>query len=114
MIKTAKSEEKVVSHVGSRPIRPLDNARGSQIAQELSILPVAAEHESNNDFDTFEATICLSWIHWILGQPDSAIERLPVHLIQEIAVIGSIQSLDEWARVTVVKGAYIKGISETI
>lgn len=104
----------MISHVGSRPVRPSDNAKDSPIAQELSTLPEATEHGSNNEFDTFEATVCLGWIHWILGQPDSAIEKLPVHIIREIGSIErDVHSLDEWAHVTVVKGAYVKGISES-
>lgn len=62
--------------------------------------------------DTFQAEVCLSWLHWTIGEPSLALSRLPTHLEQIPHTLGQNgETLAGWTHVCIVKGAYIRGQS---
>lgn len=64
--------------------------------------------------DAFEAAVCLAWIHWLGGEYQLAVARLP----DDFAVVlkgflEGARTIGQWVRVCAVRGAYIKGRRRT-
>jgi cargo-transport protein YPP1 len=62
--------------------------------------------------DSFQAQVCLGWVHWHLGEPALAVGRLPKNVEEEFAQLdGTNKELAEWTKVCALKASYVKGSS---
>ncbi|KAF4637250.1 hypothetical protein G7Y89_g820 [Cudoniella acicularis] len=123
LVLTAESEH-AVSQAALKPTssssRP-DTARpstatstnSSAISKYIPLLLEAIEQERTYVEDEFQASICLGWIHWQLGEPALAASRLPKSIEQEFSQLdGTNKESAEWTRVCALKGSYIKGTAQ--
>jgi hypothetical protein len=60
--------------------------------------------------DAFQATVCLGWLHYVLNEPGLAAARLPKDMAA-VATKFEGQSPTGWTRVSIVKGAFLRGSS---
>jgi tetratricopeptide (TPR) repeat protein len=101
-----------VAYSTQRPSTAVSTASNatSGLAAIIPALLTAVEDEGDYVQDAFQATICLGWLHYVLDEPGLAIARLP----KDFAAVATKlegQSLSGWARVCIVKGAFLKGSS---
>ncbi|KAF1957572.1 filamentation protein-like protein [Byssothecium circinans] len=106
---TARSEAQIVSYSSQRPSTAVSTASSGP----TNIIPalLTAIDEEDRIQDAFQATICLGWVHYVLGEQGLAIARLPKDFA---AVATKMQeaSLAGWTRVCVVKGTFLKGSAQ--
>ena len=80
--------------------------RSAPLSAELG----AIEKEDDSTQDSFQATVCLGWLHYVLDEPELAVSRLPDSLDAIAARLsGQAGSLTGWSKVSVVKGTFLKG-----
>ena len=109
---TARSEAQVVAYSTQRPSTAASttSTATSGLANIIPALLTAVEDEGDHVQDAFQATICLGWLHYVLGEPGLAIARLPKNFAA-VATKLEGQSLSGWTRVCIIKGAFLKGSS---
>jgi tetratricopeptide (TPR) repeat protein len=77
------------------------------------LLLEAIEKEKTYVEDEFQASVCLGWIHWQLGEPSLAASRLPRNIEHDFAQLdGTNKESVEWTKVCALKASYIKGSSQ--
>lgn len=69
----------------------------------------AIDDEGDNVEDAFQATICLGWLHFELGEPGLAVARFPKDFAAVASKMSSNEGMNNWTLVCLVKGAYLKG-----
>ncbi|KAH8645596.1 hypothetical protein BGZ60DRAFT_535876 [Tricladium varicosporioides] len=120
---TAESEH-AVSQLGPNPInsathpetaRPstANSAHSNTITRYIPLLLEAIEKERGFVEDEFQASVCLGWIHWQLGEPALAASRLPKSIEEEFSQLdGTSKESAKWTRVCALKASYMKGTSQ--
>ncbi|KAL2350579.1 hypothetical protein BJ546DRAFT_858106, partial [Cryomyces antarcticus] len=110
---TARSEAQVAAFTSKRPDTSASAASSTPLAQLVPPLLAAIEQETAHQEDVFQATICLSWIHWTLDEPELAIAHAPKSFAETLArLFHKGNSPSGWTVVCAVEGAYVKGISQ--
>ena len=87
------------------------SSSSTAFSPSISSLVTAAEKEKTFPEDAFQAQVCLAWLHSTIGEPDSALSRLPSALnqaSQRLTQQGGITA--RWTHVCIVIGAYIRGM----
>ncbi|KAE9991064.1 hypothetical protein EG327_000535 [Venturia inaequalis] len=115
LILTAQSEAQVAVHDTShRPPTAAGEAAPSSLSKLITPLLSAIEEEVVFGEDSFQATVCLGWIHWVLQEPSLAIARLPKDLVvtMDNLVEHNHDSSASWVQVCYMKAAYIKGFAQ--
>ncbi|KAF2654221.1 hypothetical protein K491DRAFT_483969 [Lophiostoma macrostomum CBS 122681] len=109
---TARSEAQISAYSTQRPSTAASSA-SSGLSQIIPSLLTAIEEEGDHVQDAFQATICLGWLHYVLEEPGLAIARLPKDFAAVASKLSSQGSSPSgWARVCIVKGAFLKGTSQ--
>lgn len=107
---TAKAEAQVVDHLSKRPSTSTATTQNTPLPTLISPLLTAIEGETAHKQDAFQATVCLTWIHFVLDETSLAIARSPKDFGAVIPFLASSgQGLTAWTHSCIVKGAYIKG-----
>ncbi|TID16135.1 filamentation protein-like protein [Venturia nashicola] len=115
LILTAQTEAQVAVHDTShRPPTAAGEAAPSSLSRLITPLLSAIEEELVHKEDTFQATVCLGWIHWVLLEPSLAIARLPRNLVvaMDNLVEHNHDSSASWVQVCYMKAAFIKGFAQ--
>ncbi|KAK5008455.1 hypothetical protein LTR39_005171, partial [Cryomyces antarcticus] len=106
---TARSEAQVAAFTSKRPDTSASAASSTPLAQLVPPLLAAIEQETAHQEDVFQATICLSWIHWTLDEPELAIAHAPKSFAETLArLFHKGNSPSGWTVVCAVEGAYVK------
>lgn len=111
---TARSEAQVATYVPpERPSTATSESTRSRLSNLIPPLLQATTEEKVHLEDAFQANACLGWLHWILGELDLAITRLPKDIgstLLNFGVTGTQSPL--WIQVCGVKAAYIRGFGQ--
>ncbi|KAF2012514.1 hypothetical protein BU24DRAFT_374080 [Aaosphaeria arxii CBS 175.79] len=107
---TARSEAQIHAHSSQRP----STAASTSSAGLSNIIPslLSAIEEEDHAQDSFQATVCLGWLHYVLNEPGLAVARLPKDFALTASQMKNIGPLSGWTRVCIVKGAFLKGSSQ--
>ncbi|KAJ8117062.1 hypothetical protein OPT61_g1665 [Boeremia exigua] len=109
---TGRAEAQIAAHATQRPSTAASTA-SSGLSETVPTLLSAIEGADDLSQEGFQATVCLGWLHYVLGEPDQAVSRLPDSLDTVAARLsGQAGSLTGWSKVSVVKGTFLKGSSQ--
>ncbi|KAF2092567.1 hypothetical protein NA57DRAFT_69659 [Rhizodiscina lignyota] len=111
---TARTEAQIAVQGPQRPVTALSDSSKTKSLLSPLLAPLQAAFEQSNVLseDAFEATVCLAWIQWLLGEPQLAVAQLPddfAVLLKEL--LEGDRTIGQSVRVCAIKGAYIKGHS---
>ncbi|PHH62562.1 hypothetical protein CDD81_6877 [Ophiocordyceps australis] len=102
--------ECAISKATTAASRPSASATAHELQVETRLpkLLEAAEQEPLHSQDRFQAQVCIGWLHWVVGEYDLALERLPT-----AKACGSTESdpacpSSEWTHVCALKSAYLR------
>ncbi|KAF2446500.1 hypothetical protein P171DRAFT_430644 [Karstenula rhodostoma CBS 690.94] len=109
LTKTARAEAQIAKYSTQRPSTASSTA-SSGLSTVVPTLLTAIDDEGDHAQDTFQATVCLAWLHYVLDEPGLAVARLPKDMA---AVATQLQeaSPTNWTRACIVKAAFLKGSS---
>nr|KMM67009.1 hypothetical protein CPAG_03345 [Coccidioides posadasii RMSCC 3488] len=112
LLLVAETELQIVNHVKKRSESTASSA--AQDSEHLlgRISPVLSVIEEGADVtqNTFQAQVCLSWLHWELSEPESAASYLPQDLHNVVSLLsGNGEVLSPWTEVCIMKAGYLKG-----
>lgn len=111
---TAESEYAVAQAYKHNRPSTASSTKSSSLAPLIAPLRQAIDAERIYVEDEFQARVCLGWIHWVLDEPDTAIESLPKNIDHDFSELdGTGKQSAGWTRVCAVKGAYLKGASHS-
>lgn len=68
----------------------------------------AIEGESTHVEDTYQAQVCIGWLHWVVGEYNLAAIRLPQSLNSEHTRIESFEKVSDWSKVCALKSTYFR------
>ena len=89
------------------------NGNANQDIRALAQPLQEASSQTSEPEDAFQAQVCVAWIHWMLNDPQAAIEALPSDLSSVITSLSS-NEITQWTQVCIIKSAYIKGMQATV
>lgn len=108
---TARSEVQVATYVPpDRHLTAASESASSPLRKLIPPLLQAIDEGGEYPEDTFQANVCLGWLHWVLREPNLAAARLPKDIgaaLLDFNATGTHSPL--WIQVCGVKAAYIKG-----
>ncbi|KAL8796482.1 MAG: hypothetical protein Q9195_001156 [Heterodermia aff. obscurata] len=110
---TARTECQVASTSLKKPSTAPASLATNSLSGQIPALLTAIDNEKTFLEDALEAQVCLGWIHWSIGEPSLALSRIPSdisHKRERLAEEG--RPLSGWTHVCIIKGAYIRGISQ--
>ncbi|KOS18577.1 putative cargo-transport protein [Escovopsis weberi] len=101
---TAEAESAIAQATtgGSRP-SPSATTRNLDITNRVPKLESVIESESSFPEDRYQAQVCLGWLHWVVGEYDRAMNRLPTGGPDETE-----GPTTEWTTVCTLKAAYLR------
>ena len=108
LVITARAEAEIAKEALSRP----GTARSSSnpLSHLVPGLSKARADEKKYLEDAYQAAVCLSWLNWIIGDLNVALESLPSTLpITTSATTEKKQVLADWTNICLVKSAVIRG-----
>ncbi|TKA75560.1 hypothetical protein B0A49_03594 [Cryomyces minteri] len=106
---TARSETQVAAFTSKRPDTSASTASSTPLAQLVPPLLAAIEQETAHQEDVFQATICLSRIHWTLDEPQLAIAHAPKSFAEMLGrLFRKGNSPSGWTAVCAVEGAILQ------
>ncbi|KAF3035898.1 hypothetical protein E8E12_001138 [Didymella heteroderae] len=109
---TGRAEAQIAAYTTQRPSTAASTA-SSGLSQTVPALLSAIEAESDLSQESFQANVCLAWLHCVLGEPGLAVLRLPDSLDTVAARLsGQAGALTGWSKVCVVKGTFLKGSAQ--
>lgn len=111
---TAEAEHAVATTAQHQPApwRPSTANSSTYLAlsRYIQLLIEAIDQEQKYPEDAFQAKICLSWIHWQLGEAALGAQRVPRNIEEEYQRISaSNKGCQDYTKADVLKAAYIKG-----
>lgn len=114
---TAETEHAVTQHRLNTPTHSARPSTANSISSGLSkyIPPLleAIANERQHVEDDFQAQVCISWIHWHLGEHALAASSLPESIEAEFSQLdGTNKESNEWTKVCALKASFIKGDSQ--
>ena len=77
-----------------------------EAAAHLPKLLALADEEQTYAEDRFQAQVCVGWLHWVVGEYNVALDRLPEGLTKD--QVESLDNISEWTRVCMLKSAYLR------
>ncbi|KAG9235388.1 hypothetical protein BJ875DRAFT_459237 [Amylocarpus encephaloides] len=94
--------------------KPTASSSGDPVLpQYIPLLLEAIDTERSFVEDSFQAEVCLGWLHWSLGQTALAISGLPKSIEAEFSQLdGTNKESVGWTRVCALKASYIKGTAQ--
>lgn len=103
---TAETEYSIEKATQNTPTgRPgTAGAKNIDAAAQLPKLLSVIDEETENAQDRYQAKVCVGWLHWIIGEYETAYERLPQSIESEL---GSL-AVSDWTRVCALKSAYLR------
>jgi len=117
---TAEAEHAITTSSTGRPetarsstTRPVTTVHDNHdVRTFISSLSDAIEKEKTHPRDEMQARACLGWIHWHLGDVQSAISALPTSIEQKYTQMNEtgIES-SNWTRVCAIRSTYIQGVA---
>ncbi|KAF2756186.1 hypothetical protein EJ05DRAFT_502650 [Pseudovirgaria hyperparasitica] len=111
LILTARAEAQIAAYNERRPATAASTSTTS-LPKLIPTLITAIEEETEYKQDAFQANVCLGWMHSTLDEPGLAVARFPKDLIASYSQLKEEEQLTAWTSTCVVKGAYLKGISQ--
>ncbi|KAF2999290.1 hypothetical protein E8E13_004319 [Curvularia kusanoi] len=108
---TGRAEAQIAAYATQRPSTAASTA-SSGLSQTVPTLLGAIEEENDLSQESFQANVCLGWLHYVLDEPGLAVSRLPDSLDTIAARLGQGSTLTGWSKVCVVKGTFLKGSSQ--
>jgi tetratricopeptide (TPR) repeat protein len=111
LILTARSEAQIAAYTTQRPSTAASTA-STGLSKLIPELLTAIDDEGDHVQDAFQATICLGWLHFELGEPGLAVARFPKDFAAVASRMSSNEDFGNWTLVCLVKGAYLKGSSQ--
>ena len=83
-------------------------ARDLDVTTRVPTLLGAIDEERVNHEDRFQAQVCVGWLHWVVGEYNLAVERLPARLQDEGTNLDPASLSHEWTHVCALKSAYLR------
>jgi cargo-transport protein YPP1 len=92
---------------GARPSTAV-TAKELEVSSQLPKLLTSIEEETTFPENKFQAQVCVGWLHWVVGEYNLALVRLPKSLEFEYSQLDPVDKLSEWTNVCALKAAYLK------
>ena len=112
LVVTARTESLIASaHPKHFPAPiPSSSSAYARLSHQAPLLVSAVEQEASFPEDAFEASVCLGWLYWIVGEPFLALSSIPsdVATVNQ-RLIKNGRTLSGWTHVCIVRGAYARG-----
>ena len=106
---TARAEAQIAVYSAQRPSTAASTA-STGLSPIVPSLLAAIDAADSPALESFQATVCLAWLHHVLGEPELAAARLPGDFGAVATQLSSeAGALSGWVRVCLVKGTYLKG-----
>ncbi|KAL9079732.1 MAG: hypothetical protein Q9157_001405 [Trypethelium eluteriae] len=113
LVLAERSEVQVIDFLRQRSITALTSTPTSGISNLILPLRDALNDHGACSFDKLRATIILGWIHWILNEPESALDRLSTIDLAAISEDGlKNQDVGDSKHSTVIQGYLLKGTTQ--
>ncbi|PLB43165.1 filamentation protein [Aspergillus steynii IBT 23096] len=111
LLEVASAEYQIAaeSQKGPPTARP---SSSSSLPELIPSLLSTVERGSESKEDTFQAQVCLGWVHWTLNEPGLAVARLPRDFGETIDDLTTGEHISPWTEVCIVKSCYLKGASQ--
>ncbi len=78
--------------------------------ERIPVLLTALKYGNPTAEDTFQAEVCLAWLHWTINEPTLALSRLPPDVAHaQDRLMQTEKTLSGWTHVCIVKGGYLRG-----
>lgn len=85
------------------------NATGdTDVNSHLPKLVAVIDEETGSPEDQFQARVCAGWLHWVAGDYNQALARLPEGLETDPNPAEAEAQASEWTRVCALKSAYLR------
>ncbi|EEH46071.1 uncharacterized protein PADG_02221 [Paracoccidioides brasiliensis Pb18] len=117
LVQAARTEYHVAEFLNSRPGTATisSGSRETKLHDLIPSLLSVMEEVGNPLQDSFQAQICLGWLHWTLSEPALAASRLPRDFDVTLQILsGDRQPLSSWTEICIIKGGYIKGAAQAL
>jgi len=106
---TARAEAQIAVYSAQRPSTAASTA-STGLSPIVPSLLAAIDAADSPALESFQATVCLAWLHHVLGEPELAAACLPGDFgAVATQLSGEAGALSGWVRVCLVKGTYLKG-----
>ncbi|KAI9714732.1 MAG: hypothetical protein M1820_000021 [Bogoriella megaspora] len=113
LVLAERSEVEVINFLHQRSSIDHSSTQTSVVSTLISPLREALENQNTPQFDKSRATIILGWIHWVLNEPELALERLST------VDLTAISDKELWSRDTgdknnrtLIQGFVLKGTAQ--
>ncbi|KAI9041654.1 putative filamentation protein (Rhf1) [Aspergillus affinis] len=113
LLEVASAEYQIAAETQKRSstARPSSSSTSS-LPELIPSLLSTVERGGESKQDTFQAQVCLGWVHWTLNEPGLAVARLPRDFEETINDLATEGPLSPWTEVCIVKGCYLKGAAQ--
>ncbi|ESA43246.1 hypothetical protein GE21DRAFT_4333 [Neurospora crassa] len=91
-----------------RPSTAGGPAVGIEVASHIPNLITAIENETQHPEESFQAKVCLGWLHWVMKDYPIALVRLPKNFDLEYPQCDNLDTLSEWTKVCALKSTYLR------
>ena len=106
---TAATEYVLGTQLSERPLTS-SSLPSFDYGERISALLAAIKDGNPTAEDTFQAEVCLAWLHWTINEPTLALSRLPSDLIHvQDRLEQTEKTLSGWTHVCIAKGGYLQG-----
>lgn len=80
--------------------------------ERITAVLTAIKYGNPTAEDTFQAEVCLAWLHWTIDEPELALSRLPIDLAHtQNRLMQTEKTVSGWTHICIVKGGYLQGES---
>ncbi|CCC05931.1 hypothetical protein SMACR_00146 [Sordaria macrospora] len=100
--------QKAAPQDSDRPSTAGGPAVGIEVAGHIPNLITAIENETQHPQESFQAKVCLGWLHWVMKDYPIALVRLPKNFDLEYPQCDNLDALSEWTKVCALKSAYLR------
>lgn len=106
----AAETECAISQVTASGARPsaAATARDLDVSNRFPKLLSAIDEENDHHEDSFQAKVCVGWLHWVVGEYSDALAILPGSLDTEGISQERIDTISEWTNLCALKSGYLR------
>jgi len=93
--------------LASRPPTGI-SAKELEVSVQLPKLLSAIDDETDFAEDKYQASVCVGWLHWVVGEYKLAFVRLPKAADLDVTQAEAPVGISDWTRVCALKSSYLR------